>query len=356
MTDQPSEAREVAVFETGGELSPFMPQNLTEALKLANAIHQSGLAPESLDSPTKVLVAMMAGAELGLPPFQAVQSFAVVGNRPVLWGDGLMAVMLKSGFKIREWMEGEGEERVAYCEVSRPGRKEVVVRSFSVEDAKIAKLWMKKTKNGYDTPWITSPDRMLQMRARAFACRDSGADVLKGFKVGEEVMDYAQPDKPPRGAKSGLRARLQAAKKADEGFNTEQALAGQPMPVADTERPPEIAPEMAESQNADTPEPAVSDSPAPVSESGDAAPADASEARDAADGPVEPSGESGESDEPGWIDEYMESIDAAPTPLKLKMIRAQFHTTLQLFSSVDATRHAALDRYFNNRLAELEAG
>ena len=56
--------------------------------------------------------------------------------------------------------------------------------------AKKASLW---TKPG---PWQQYPDRMLQMRARGFALRDTFADVLRGLISREEAEDMPSPPPP----------------------------------------------------------------------------------------------------------------------------------------------------------------
>ena len=48
---------------------------------------------------------------------------------------------------------------------------------------KATRLWGKNV-------WKSYPDRMLQMRARGFALRDSFPDVLKGLITREEAQDY----------------------------------------------------------------------------------------------------------------------------------------------------------------------
>jgi hypothetical protein len=52
--------------------------------------------------------------------------------------------------------------------------------------AKKAGVWKKAG------PWNDYPDRMLNIRARAWCLRDLFADVLHGLSVGEEVEDYSQ--------------------------------------------------------------------------------------------------------------------------------------------------------------------
>lgn len=57
------------------------------------------------------------------------------------------------------------------------------MRQFSEEDARVAGHLNKDT-------YKKNLQRMLSIRARAFALRDVFADVLKGLKVAEEVEDY----------------------------------------------------------------------------------------------------------------------------------------------------------------------
>lgn len=212
----------------GGAIAALVPQSLDEAFRVSQAIASSGMAPKGMDRPEQIMVAIMAGAELGLAPFQSLQSFAVVNGRPTLWGDGLMAVARAQGIQASETLEGEGEKMVATCSVTRPDTGEVITRSFSVADAKKASLW------GKQGPWQSYPRRMLQMRARAWALRDGCADMLRGFQVREEVEDYgAARDVTPRPAPN-LAERLAAPKDEDaptEGFNT---VHGDPEPEAET--------------------------------------------------------------------------------------------------------------------------
>ncbi|WP_295196482.1 hypothetical protein [uncultured Brevundimonas sp.] len=189
---------------------------------MATAIAASGLAPKGVDTTEKVLVAIMAGAELGFAPFQAMQSFAVINGKPNIWGDALPALLWSRGFEIDEWFDNDDEPTKAFCKITRPGGKEIE-RSFSVAQAKQAGLL------GKQGPWQQYQSRMLQMRARAFAARDGASDVLRGMLVAEEVQDY-QPITARRvpAEGPGLAARLTAPKTdaATEGFN---ALHGSPL-------------------------------------------------------------------------------------------------------------------------------
>jgi hypothetical protein len=89
---------------------------------------------------------------------------------------------------VRERIEGKEDARMAVCEVKRRGEPEPIRRTFSVTDAKKAGLW------GKAGPWQQYQERMLQMRARAFALRDGFADVLGGLYLKEEVDDGREQD------------------------------------------------------------------------------------------------------------------------------------------------------------------
>lgn len=250
----------------GGAVAALVPQSLDEAFRVSQAIAGSGLAPRGLDKPEQIMVAIMAGAELGLAPFQALQSFAVVNGRPTLWGDGLMAVARAQGVKVAETIDGQGDQMVATCIVTRPDTGEIIERSFSVADAKKASLW------GKQGPWQSYPRRMLQMRARAWALRDGCADMLRGFQVREEVEDYGiARDVTPRPSPN-LAARLAAPKEVPaEGFTAVHAAPADDdhIPDFDVDTSPRSASEQPASEASDP------------SDAGDTFPGDREPAEDA---------------------------------------------------------------------------
>lgn len=180
----------------------MVPQTMTEVFQLAEAVHRSGLAPDGLGNVQAVAIAIMHGLELGVPPMTALQRIAVINGRPTIWGDLAIALVRASGLaeSIREEIVGEGDERTAICTVKRKGEPQPIVGTFSVDDAKRARLWdtrdkvSRRRRDGSgtyeapnDAPWHRFPDRMMKMRARAFALRDGFADVLGGLYLREEL-------------------------------------------------------------------------------------------------------------------------------------------------------------------------
>jgi len=176
------------------------------ALRLGRLHSDAGMLPKGLDTIPKAMVAILQGFEVGFSPATSLQVIAVINGKPSIYGDAAIALVEASGQleEMEETISGDGDKRTATCTVKRKG-KGVISRTFSVADAKVAKLWQKKGANGSDTPWITYPDRMLQMRARGFALRDRFADVLKGIGIAEEQHDIeltaisvANAPKPPK--------------------------------------------------------------------------------------------------------------------------------------------------------------
>lgn len=179
---EPGTALTRQTINAGGRIAAIVPQSFDDAWRIAKALAESGMTPKDISTPEKCLAIIMAGAEIGMPPFQALQSFAIINGRPALWGDGMLAVARAGGMKVSERIEGDGDGAVARCIATRPDGEEIE-RTFSVSDAKAAGLWKKAG------PWSTYPKRMLQMRARAWALRDGAADILRGIRMAEEAQD-----------------------------------------------------------------------------------------------------------------------------------------------------------------------
>jgi hypothetical protein len=177
--------------KTGFDLAP---QNLDQAMQLANMICRSQLAPKNyMNKPEDTLVAMMMGHELGLNPLQAIQNIAVINGRPSIYGDALMALVQNSpafGGISESFDEGT---MTATCTVWRKGG-EKHTQTYSQKDAGVAGLWDKQG------PWKQHPKRMLAMRARGFALRNQFADALAGLVTREEAedMDRSERDVTPQ--------------------------------------------------------------------------------------------------------------------------------------------------------------
>ena len=169
----------------------LVPTNFEEAMKFAKLLADSDMVPKDYKGkPGNVIVAMQMGLEVGLQPLQALQNIAVINGRAAVWGDAMLA-LVKTHTSF-EWIDEKYNPtlKAAICTVKRKGQPEQV-RQFSEDDAKKARLWEKDI-------WKSYPQRMLQMRARAFALRDVFPDAIKGLAMAEEVQDIQEVDVTPR--------------------------------------------------------------------------------------------------------------------------------------------------------------
>ena len=199
------------------------PKSLTEAVEFSKLMATSQLVPKQYQAkPNDILIAVQMGAEVGLSPLQSLNSICVIHERPTMWGDGLKAVVDHSGV-LAEFEERDSGAALAqaegYCRVKRKGQPACpkddkghctnqandingvccTTRRFTLEDATRAGLIARsdgKKENAQHGvgPWQCYPGRMLMMRARAWALRDTCGDVLKGLQVREEIEDIKEAD------------------------------------------------------------------------------------------------------------------------------------------------------------------
>lgn len=179
----------------GGSPIAIVPQDIDQIWRVAGMIIKANMSTKSLDSQEKVAVAIMHGLELGLTPMAAIQSIAVINGTPSIWGDGMIALVRKSGL-LEDIIESVEDDKdgptIAVCKVKRAGSPSWVVQSFTRPEAMRAGLWKKAG------PWTQYPRRMMQMRARSWALRDAFPDVLRGLHSAEEAADMI--DVTPRGS------------------------------------------------------------------------------------------------------------------------------------------------------------
>lgn len=167
------------------------PRTLGEIESLADKFAKSTLIPDALrNKPADVLVSIMAGAELGLPPMAAIRGVFVVQGKPVLSADTMVGVVLGSGHAIY-FSCIESTSLLATYETQRKGSPAPQRMTFTIEQAKKAKL-IKDDGN-----WAKYPDAMLRARAKAALARDVYPDVLAGCFDFDEAAEFASPQSRP---------------------------------------------------------------------------------------------------------------------------------------------------------------
>ncbi len=153
-------------------------------LNLAKTVVNTKFVPKEMrGNINETFAVMIYGLEIGIGPMQALQNIKVINDKPNIYGDLCLALICghKDFEDIKEYFKDESQT-VAVCEIKRKNRS-WVVREFSINDAKTAGLQNRDH-------WQKYQKRMLQMRSRGFAMRDSFPDALKGLITREEAEDY----------------------------------------------------------------------------------------------------------------------------------------------------------------------
>lgn len=209
-TETAVSGREVAKLSAGAPVMGIVPTSIEDTFRLAELVHQSGLAPYQLKTPQAIAVVLLKGLEIGLKPMAALETIGVINNKACVHSDGIPTLLWSNGFKIREWYENEGDlnNTIACCAITRPDGVEYTFR-YSAQDARDNGLWdtretVKREFKGVwkdvrnDSPWFRYKKRMLRMRCRGWLARDCASDVLKGMPLFEEQQDMVDvtPSEP----------------------------------------------------------------------------------------------------------------------------------------------------------------
>lgn len=181
--------RSITVGEGGVEI-----KTLEDLKRLAAYIMDSGLAPKN-DKLADVVVKIQAGLEIGFTPMRSLAVLTSINGRVGIMGDAARALVqskgvLKPGTAIVVEVGGSGDTRVGTCTTWRKGWPAAISTTFSVADAKLARLW------GKSGPWADYPNRMLGYRPLGFHLRDHYSDVLMGLPLAEELRDFPPQAEP----------------------------------------------------------------------------------------------------------------------------------------------------------------
>lgn len=201
----------------GGTVLAIIPQSAEEISRVAKGVLAAGVAPASLiankpavEAEAAIMITIMAGAELGLPPMASLRAFTVINGKPALYAEGLIGVIRRTGKATEITMGFEagkdaryGDDAFGWCAAKRSDTGEPYRVEYSVEDAKRAGLWQdkprvtKRRRDGTtyeadnDSPWFRYPQRMLQWRATGYCLRTLFADILMGITDEYEAREIA---------------------------------------------------------------------------------------------------------------------------------------------------------------------
>jgi len=175
----------------------FEPESLSELIRYAEFVVASDCVPRGkkgkLPHPADIVIAVQMGATVGLNCGQSIQNICVINGHANIWGDALIALCLAHPDCIdilEDDLKTIEQNEAATCIAKRNGRQDKTC-TYTKADAERATLW------GKVGPWTANPWRMLQMRARGFACRDQFPDAIRGLGITEVAMGNEEERSAP---------------------------------------------------------------------------------------------------------------------------------------------------------------
>lgn len=171
----------------------FVPKTMADFKALCNWIWKSKFAPKGFDTPEQVFIACQTAMEARMPIMAGLRCQYVINGKPCWNGQGALALIRSQGrckLMPRLRWEGDDDNHRAIWRFQREDDHEPIEVEYSVADAKRAGLWMKKSRTGESTPWMTNPDDMLAWRAVSRMGKYYFSDTLLGLDIAESVRDY----------------------------------------------------------------------------------------------------------------------------------------------------------------------
>lgn len=175
--------------------------DIDQAWRMATALSKSSLLPDALrNRASDVLTMILYGQDLGLSPMQSIQGVYVVKGKPMLAAQTWIALTRRAGHRLSVL---EHTAETCTVEITRGDTGEKHAETFTIEDARTAKLTSNDTYSKY-------PKRMLLARAVSNCCRFICPEIALGFGVEGEFEEPAGPS-PDQALAHAVDARTQAA-------------------------------------------------------------------------------------------------------------------------------------------------
>ena len=147
-------------------------ERMSDLSTAANALHASGFFGD-VKTQAQAMVKVMAGAEIGLPPFASMSGIHIVQGKPVL-GANLIATLVKNDPRY-DYRVKQCDGRAAVLTWYEAG-KSVGESSFTIEEATAAGLTSKPT-------WKAYPSDMLFARALTRGARRYAPGIFGGAPI-----------------------------------------------------------------------------------------------------------------------------------------------------------------------------
>ena len=169
------------VVQNGNHISSF-PEAGEWAImqKQAEIFIESGYMPKGVDTAAKVIVIMLKGRELNIPPMLALNQIDIINGTPAMRSQ-LMLTLIWKTFPSTKIEYVQSDDKACIIKATRPGQKESKF-TWTMEMAIKAKLLNKPGNTWKDFPHDMLRNRCISQMARAIF-----PDAIAGMYDPEEL-------------------------------------------------------------------------------------------------------------------------------------------------------------------------
>lgn len=178
---KPAASTQLAAPTIPGRMTPLLPENFADALKMAETLSKSSIVPKAYQGqPGNVFAAIMLAAELRITPMLAMREVFFLDDRPVLYAEMKVALVMRES-DCEYFRCVHSDARKATFETKRRGHPAPQQLTVTIEE--IPETLRKKDN------WRNFTANMLRWRCEGWLCDMVYPDKVMGLKSREEMED-----------------------------------------------------------------------------------------------------------------------------------------------------------------------
>lgn len=172
-----------------------MTTDLALLLRVAERVYASGVCPPDHKNADMTFAVMLAGAELGIGPMQAIRSIQIVKGKLSNTADFTIALCVRSQH-CEYFRLVSGDATAAHYETRRRGAPAPTSLTYTLAQATRAGLTGSQT-------WRAHPEAMLRARCAAALARAVYPDLVAGIYTPDEAEEIRGADARPAATEEG---------------------------------------------------------------------------------------------------------------------------------------------------------
>ena len=161
---------------------------------MAKTFQSAGALPKGIDTVPKMMVVLQAGADSGLTPLAALNSFYIVNGNVRMYGEQKIAQVVKAGHKIYWGYKINEKDELEKTQACSKEYASIVIERKDNGQRMGAEITMKEAQergmdrgsSGIKDPWKKFPENMLKFKAFDMVAKFLVPDALQGIQIDDD--------------------------------------------------------------------------------------------------------------------------------------------------------------------------